>query len=70
MFDKFVCMNLCKLLNNNKYNISGLLYTNVKSFWFINMNLLEYILFDQYKNLSFTNQDLKNPERKSGFRKT
>lgn len=59
MFDKFACINLCKLLNNKTNNISGVIYPNVKSFWFINMNLLEYILFDQYKNVEY-DKELKN----------
>ena len=53
MFDKNIVSNICKLINYNKYNIIGLYYPNISSFWFVNTNLTEYILFDKYKNLDY-----------------
>ena len=57
-FDKHAIMNLCKIVNNNKYNISGVYQTNDTSFWFPNllvykMNIQEYILFNPYHNLEY-----------------
>ena len=57
-FDKHAIMNLCKIVNNNKYNISGVYQTNDTSFWFPNllvykMNIQEYILFNPHHNLVY-----------------
>lgn len=57
-FDKHAIMNLCKIVNNNKYNISGVYQTNDTSFWFPNllvykMNIQEYILFNPSHNLVY-----------------
>jgi hypothetical protein len=56
--DKHAVMNLCKLVNNTKYNISGVYQKNAKSFWFPNllvykMNIQEYILFNPHHNLVY-----------------
>ena len=50
-FDKHAIMNLCNLVNNNKYNIRGVYQKNDKSFWFpdlivYKMNIKEIILFN------------------------
>lgn len=57
-FDKNAILNLCKLLNNNNYNISGVYQKNTKSFWFpdlilYKMNIKEIILFDPQYNLNY-----------------
>ena len=57
-FDKHAIMNLCKIVNNKKYNISGVYQKNNKSFWFPNfivykMDIQEYILFDPQDNLVY-----------------
>ena len=57
-FDKNAILNLCKLLNNNKYNIAGVNQRNTKSFWFpdlifYKMNIKEIILFNPEKVLLY-----------------
>ena len=57
-FDKYAIMNLCKLVNNKKYNITGVYQKNDTSFWFPNlivykMNIQEYILFNPHRNLKY-----------------
>jgi hypothetical protein len=57
-FDKHAIMNLCKIVNNKKYNISGVYQKNNKSFWFPNfivykMDIQEYILFNPQDNLVY-----------------
>jgi glycosyltransferase involved in cell wall biosynthesis len=57
-FDKHAIMNLCKLVNNRKYNISGVYQKNDTSFWFpdfivYKMDIQEYILFDPQDNLVY-----------------
>jgi hypothetical protein len=57
-FDKHAIMNLCKLVNNKNYNISGVYQKNDTSFWFPNfivykMDIQEYILFDPQDNLVY-----------------
>ena len=56
--DKHAIMNLCKLVNNTKYSISGVYQKNAKSFWFpdllvYKMNIQEYILFNPQHNLVY-----------------
>lgn len=51
-------MNLCKIVNNKHYNISGVYQENTSSFWFPTMisnikNLEEYILFNPHKHLVY-----------------
>jgi hypothetical protein len=58
--DKHAVMNLCKLVNNTKYNISGVYQKNARSFWFpdllvYKMNIQEYILFNPHHNLVYDN---------------
>jgi len=62
-FDKHAIMNLCKIVNQKKYNISGVYQSNDSSFWFPNlivykMNIEEYILFNPHKNLIFSKEIL------------
>jgi len=57
-FDKHAIMNLCKLVNNKIYNISGVYQKNDTSFWFpdfvvYKMDIQEYILFDPQDNLLY-----------------
>jgi hypothetical protein len=57
-FDKHAIMNLCKLVNNKKYNIAGVYQKNDTSFWFpdfiiYKMDIQEYILFDPQDNLVY-----------------
>jgi hypothetical protein len=57
-FDKHAIMNLCKIVNNTKYDISGVYQKNDTSFWFPNllvykMNIQEYILFNPHHNLVY-----------------
>ena len=57
-FDKHSIMNLCKLVNNKTYNISGVYQKNDTSFWFpdfivYKMDIQEYILFDPQDNLVY-----------------
>lgn len=57
-FDKYAVMNLCKVLKNTKYNISGIYQKNDTSFWFpdfviYKMNIKEYILFNPHHNLIY-----------------
>ena len=57
-FDKHAIMNLCKLVNNKTYNISGVYQKNDTSFWFpdfivYKMDIQEYILFDPQDNLVY-----------------
>ena len=57
-FDKHAIMNLCKLVNNRYYNISGVYQRNDTSFWFpdfivYKMDIKEYILFDPQDNLVY-----------------
>jgi len=57
-FDKYAVMNLCKVLTDEKYNISGIYQKNDTSFWFPNfvvykMNIKEYILFNPHHNLIY-----------------
>ena len=57
-FDKHAIMNLCKIVNNKTYNISGVYQKNNKSFWFpdlivYKMDIQEYILFDPQDNLVY-----------------
>jgi hypothetical protein len=57
-FDKHAILNLCKLVNNNKYNICGVYQKNAKSFWFpdlivYKMNIKEVILFNPPDNLVY-----------------
>ena len=57
-FDKHAIMNLCKIVNNKQYNISGVYQKNDTSFWFPNllvykMNIQEYILFNPHHNLVY-----------------
>ena len=57
-FDKHSIMNLCKIVNNNFYNISGVYQKNDTSFWFpdflvYKMDIQEYILFDPQDNLVY-----------------
>jgi len=57
-FDKHAIMNLCKIVNNKRYNISGVYQKNNKSFWFPNfivykMDIQEYILFNPQDNLVY-----------------
>jgi hypothetical protein len=57
-FDKHAIMNLCKIVNNNKYKISGVYQKNDTSFGFpdfvvYKMNIQEYILFDPQDNLVY-----------------
>jgi hypothetical protein len=59
-FDKHSIMNLCKLVNNKTYNISGVYQKNDTSFWFpdfivYKMDIQEYILFDPQDNLVYDN---------------
>ena len=58
LFDKYAIMNFCKLLRENKIDISGVYQKNDTSFWFPNfivykMNIQEYILFNPHKNLKY-----------------
>ena len=58
LFDKHAIMNFCRLVNNKKYNISGVYQKNDKSFWFpdfiiYKMNIKEYILFNPHHNLIY-----------------
>lgn len=58
LFDKYAIMNFCKLLRENKINISGVYQKNDTSFWFpdfivYKMNIQEYILFNPHKNLTY-----------------
>jgi hypothetical protein len=51
-------MNLCKIVNNKTYNISGVYQKNNKSFWYpdlivYKMDIQEYILFDPQDNLVY-----------------
>lgn len=57
-FDKHAIMNLCKIINENNINISGVYQKNDKSFWFpdlivYRMNIQEYILFNPHDNLVY-----------------
>ena len=57
-FDKHAIMNLCKIVNNKRYNISGVYQKNDTSFWFpdfivYKMNIQEYILFDPQDDLVY-----------------
>lgn len=57
-FDKHAIMNLCKIVNNNKYKIDGVYQKNDTSFWFPNlivykMNIQEYILFNPHHSLVY-----------------
>ena len=57
-FDKHAIMNLCKIVNNKTYNISGVYQKNNKSFWYpdlivYKMDIQEYILFDPQDNLVY-----------------
>ena len=57
-FDKHAIMNLCKLVNNKMYKISGVYQKNDTSFWFpdlivYKMDIQEYILFDPQDNLVY-----------------
>jgi hypothetical protein len=57
-FDKHAIMNLCKLLHNKSYNISGVYQKNDTSFWFpdfivYKMDIQEYILFNPQDNLVY-----------------
>ena len=57
-FDKYAIMNFCKLVNNNKYRISGIYQKNDTSFWFpdlivYKMNIQEYIFFNPHRNLEY-----------------
>ena len=57
-FDKYAILNLCRLVNNKKYNIDGVYQKNDKSFWFpdfiiYKMNIKEYILFNPHHNLIY-----------------
>ena len=57
-FDKHAIMNLCKLVNNRRYNIAGVYQKNDTSFWFpdfivYKMDIQEYILFDPQDNLVY-----------------
>ena len=57
-FDKHAIMNLCKIVNNKTYNISGVYQKNDTSFWFpdfivYKMDIQEYILFDPQDNLVY-----------------
>ena len=57
-FDKHAIMNLCKIVNNKRYNISGVYQKNNKSFWFPNfivykMDIQEFILFNPQDNLVY-----------------
>lgn len=57
-FDKHAIMNLCKIIHENKMNISGVYQKNDKSFWFpdlvvYRMNIQEYILFNPQDNLIY-----------------
>lgn len=59
-FDKHAIMNLCKLVNYKKFNLSGVYQKNDTSFWFPNfivykMNIQEYILFNPQDNLEYDN---------------
>jgi hypothetical protein len=59
-FDKHAIMNLCKLVNNATYKISGVYQKNDTSFWFpdlivYKMDIQEYILFDPQDNLVYDN---------------
>jgi hypothetical protein len=59
-FDKHAIMNLCKLVNNTTYKISGVYQKNDTSFWFpdfivYKMDIQEYILFDPQDNLVYDN---------------
>jgi hypothetical protein len=57
-FDKHAIMNLCKIVNNSKFKISGVYQKNDTSFWFpdfkvYKMNIQEYILFNPQDNLVY-----------------
>jgi hypothetical protein len=57
-FDKHAIMNLCKIVNNNHYKISGVFQKNDTSFWFpdfivYKMDIQEYILFNPQDNLEY-----------------
>lgn len=57
-FDKHAIMNLCKIVNNKRYNIAGVYQKNDTSFWFpdfivYKMDIEEYILFDPQDNLVY-----------------
>ena len=57
-FDKHAIMNLCRLVNNKMYKISGVYQKNDTSFWFpdlivYKMDIQEYILFDPQDNLVY-----------------
>jgi hypothetical protein len=57
-FDKHSIMNLCKIVNNKVYKISGVYQKNDTSFWFpdflvYKMDIQEYILFDPQDNLVY-----------------
>ena len=57
-FDKHAIMNLCKIIHENKMNISGVYQKNDKSFWFpdlvvYRMNIQEYILFNPQDDIVY-----------------
>jgi hypothetical protein len=57
-FDKHAIMNFCKIVHENKINISGVYQKNVKSFWFpdliiYKMNIQEYILFNPQDDIVY-----------------
>lgn len=57
-FDKHAVMNLCKLTNNETYQIDGVYQKNDTSFWFpdlivYKMDIQEYILFDPQDDLVY-----------------
>ena len=57
-FDKHAIMNLCKIVNNKNYKISGVYQKNDTSFWFpdfvvYKMDIQEYILFNPQDNLEY-----------------
>jgi len=56
--DKHAIMNLCKIIHENKMNVSGVYQKNDKSFWFpdlfvYKMNIQEYILFNPQYDLVY-----------------
>jgi hypothetical protein len=57
-FDKHAIMNLCKIVQENNMNISGVYQKNDTSFWFpelivYKMDIQEYILFNPQDNLVY-----------------
>jgi hypothetical protein len=63
LFDKHAIMNLCKIVNNKTFNISGVYQKDDTSLWFpdlvvYKMDIQEYILFNPQDNLIYDSKIL------------